>query len=85
LSQWVLAGNNANLTWNPAAQFVLGAPTDVLGDWGLNMADDYVWANIDHASTYSVGGLANVPVPGAMLLGILGIGVAAATRRIRRR
>jgi len=83
LSQWVLAGNNSNLTWNPAAQFVLGAPTDVLGDWGLDMVDNYVWANIDHASTYSMGGQPNVPAPGAVVLGILGVGVIAATRRFR--
>ena len=80
LSQWVLAGNDSNLTWNPAAQFVLGAPTDVLGDWGLNMADNYVWANIDHASTYSMGGEARVPEPAALISLVTGLALLGANR-----
>jgi probable HAF family extracellular repeat protein len=84
LGQWLLAGNPSNLTYNPLAEFVTGAPTAVLGDWGIDLAANYVWANVDHASTFGVVGSATVPVPGSMLLGLLGVGGLAVMRRFNR-
>lgn len=78
--EWLLAGNTSNIQDNPAAAFVMGDPTDVLGDWGLNMADNYVWANVDHASDF---GIAGVPEPGTMAL--LGLGAMGLLARRRRR
>jgi len=55
LNSWSLAGRYSNND-NTMGQFVIGAPTSTLGDWGIDMAGNYVWANIDHASTYSLAG-----------------------------
>jgi beta propeller repeat protein len=70
---WLLAGNASNLTDNSAAPdfqgFVPGWPTQVLGDWGLNMDENYVWANVDHASVFSISG---VPEPATLSLLALG-------------
>jgi len=78
-AQWLLAGRNANYD-DSTGQFVAGPPTDVPGDWGLDMAGDYVWANIDHASIFAIAG---VPEPTAMAL--LALGAAVLLRRRRRR
>lgn len=73
--QWVLAGAQSNL--GQGGSFVLGAPTDVLGDFGVDTEANLVWANIDHASTY---GVFSVPEPtGVTLL------VAASAGLMRRR
>jgi hypothetical protein len=50
---WVLAGDAANLTKNADANYVLGAPTSNLGDWGVDPNDNVVWANTDRASVYA--------------------------------
>jgi len=76
-TEWTLAGNPSNNAKNPLAEFVLGAPTDELGDWGLDMTGDYVWANIDHASVYAPAG---VPEPSTLTLLALG-GLAVLRRR----
>ena len=71
--EWLLAGNASNLADNSDdpdyTGFVLGEPTDVLGDWGVDFAHRVVWANLDHASAFSV---ASVPEPGAAVLGLTG-------------
>jgi hypothetical protein len=69
--EWVLAGEASNNVKN-GGQFVLGAPTDSLGDWGLDMTGNYAWANIDHASKYALVGFM-IPEPASLLLLILGI------------
>jgi len=76
---WGLAGRHSN-TNSASGSFVMGAPTSVLGDWGVDTINDRVWANIDHASSYVVGGI--VPEPGTSALLILG---AAAVLRRRAR
>jgi len=54
--RWVLAGDAGNTTKNPSAAFHLGAPTDALGDWGVDTEADYAWANVDHSSAYGMAG-----------------------------
>ncbi len=76
-AQWVLAGRNSNID-DSTGEFVAGLPTDVLGDWGLDMAGDYVWANIDHASAF---GIAGTPEPTAVALLALGSGLLLRRRR----
>ena len=80
--EWVLAGNEANWGKNPDAAFVLGAPTGNLGDWGVDPDGNTVWANIDHASTYSVLAVPAVPEPASLgLLTLAAAGALAARRR----
>ena len=69
-SQWLLAGRNSNID-QTTGQFVAGAPTGVLGDWGVDVAGDYVWANIDHASTYGVAGIPEPASAAVLLVGLL--------------
>jgi hypothetical protein len=82
---WRVAGNEGNLADNSADPdylgFVLGAPTDTLGDWGRNEAENYVWANVDHASAF---GMAGVPEPLALSLLAVGGAAVLAARRVRR-
>lgn len=81
---WRAAGNDGNLDDNRTDPdyegFVLGPPTDCLGDWGRNEADDYVWANVDHASVY---GTAGTPEPATLALLALGGAAVLAGRRSR--
>ena len=81
-SAWSLAGRSSNID-DSTGQFVAGVPTDVLGDWGVNTPGDYVWANIDHASTYGLAGDA-IPEQGTLLLLGLGLGVLSRRSRTRR-
>ena len=77
-SSWVLAGRASNLD-QTTGQFVPGPPTDVHGDWGLDMADKSLWANIDHASTYAAAG---VPEPATLsMLALAGLAVIRRKRR----
>ncbi|MFB3892803.1 MAG: choice-of-anchor tandem repeat NxxGxxAF-containing protein [Phycisphaerae bacterium] len=66
---WVLAGRQSNLDQTTGA-FVAGAPTAVLGDWGIDLGANYVWANVDHASTFAVAG---VPEPATLALAAMGV------------
>jgi hypothetical protein len=76
LDRWVLAGLASNINQS-SGQFVAGAPTDVLGDWGVHVEMDRVWANIDHASVYAI---ATIPEPATLALLALG-GLALIRRR----
>ncbi len=85
-SQWLLAGRNSNNT-QITGSFVLGTPTGILGDWGIDMGNNYVWANIDHASTYGMAGVPepSVPALSPSILGALALGlVALGAWRLRR-
>ncbi len=75
--EWLLAGPGSNNT--PGGEFVLGAPTENLGDYGVDTTNNFVWANIDHASTY---GLFAVPEPATM--GLLSLGAMALLRKRRK-
>jgi len=80
-STWILAGEASNNTQNGDGEFVLGAPTDVLGDWGLDIPNNYAWANIDHASEYALVGQ-QIPEPTTIaLLAIGGIGLIRRKRK----
>lgn len=70
-SQWADAGDGA---------FFTGAPQGGLGDFGVNLADNYVWANVDHASYWTI---AQIPEP--TTLALLTLAGAATLRRRRRR
>lgn len=74
--QWILAGAGSNNAFG--GDFVDGAPTGNVGDWGVDVDGNYVWANIDHASTYSVFG-----VPEPATLTILAFGGFALLRKRR--
>lgn len=66
---WHLAGRNSNLDQSTGADLGDSTPSTVLGDWGIDTEDNYVWANIDHASTYGMGGTTTgVPEPAGLLL-----------------
>jgi hypothetical protein len=52
----------------------------MLGDWGVDTAGSYVWANIDHASTYAV---ASIPEPGSAAMLVAGLAAAVIRRRRR--
>jgi len=54
-----------------------------LGSYGLNMADNYVWSNINHASDYGQGGV--TPVPGSVLMGAMGLGLVGWLKRRKSR
>ncbi len=51
-----------------------------LGYHGISLSGNYVWANINHASPYGVGGLM-VPEPSSALLAMLGIAAGLVHRR----
>ena len=66
-------GGTANFVgdraYNPATDFVLG-------DWGIDTANNQVWAVINHNSQFAV-----VPEPGSVGLLLFGLGALAARRR----
>ncbi len=76
---WALAGRTSNLDPD-SGRFVAGPPTDLLGDWGVDVERNRVWANIDHASTYAVGG-----VPEPTTLPLFALAALTTLRRRRRR
>ena len=55
-SQWLLAGRNSNNNQTTGSDQGDSTPTAVLGDWGIDMTNNYLWANIDHASTFAMAG-----------------------------
>jgi len=75
---WGLAGRNTN-TDQTSGEFVLGPPTGVKGDWGVDPACHFAWANVDHASTYTLSG-----TPEPATLALVALGAAAIVRRRRR-
>lgn len=75
--EWILAGGLSNNT--PGGEFVLGAPTGNLGDFGVDTEANLVWVNIDHASDYGVFAL---PEPAS--IAILSVGAIALIGRRKR-
>ncbi len=73
---WELAGAASNIGNGSMPPVTVGPATDLLGDYGVDPLGNYVWANVDHASTYGVGG---VPEPASLTL--LGLGALAVLRR----
>ena len=86
---WELWGRASNIDQS-MGEFVLGEPTDILGDWGINLGAYYIWANVDHASTFCIAGTPLVTddpdgvVPEPATLTMLALGGLAALRRKRR-
>ncbi len=76
---WVLAGRQSNIN-QMIGEFVAGAPTPQLGDWGIDIGGNYVWANVDHASTFAMAG---VPVPEPGTIALLSVGILGLIRRRR--
>lgn len=56
-------------TFDGTGEFFLGDPQGGLGDFGVNVDDNFAWINVDHASTWA---LAEVPEPATMSLLLLG-------------
>jgi|GEM_PF-2630862 len=56
---------------------------DLLGDFGWDVANDAVWAIVDHNSTFGGGGAAAVPEPSASVL-LMGLACGALLLRRRR-
>jgi len=62
--------------------FYAGAPTGVLGDYGVNTAGNYAWINVDHGSEWAL----SVPEPSTLGLLCMGAaGLLACVGRRRRR
>ncbi len=80
-TEWQLAGKWSN-TNASSGNFIEGPPTNVLGDWGVDIDHYMVWANVDHASTYAVAG---APEPATLSLLVLGGGLALIGRRRMRK
>ena len=57
--KWLLAGGDGKNN-STSGMFISGLPTDVPGDFGVHVDESQnlvlVWANIDKASQYSIGG-----------------------------
>jgi len=92
-TEWQLAWNGTNSTplpsnvpphltpGDPEHWFVLGPPTGYgLGYHGVDPMGNYVWANVDHASTWGLGGHWPEPTSAALV----GLGLAVLARRRRR-
>ena len=82
-NMWIEAGEASNNTPN-GGQFVLGGPTTNLGDWGLDIENNFAWANIDHASEYALVGLSLTAVPEPTSTALLALGGLAVMMRRRR-
>jgi hypothetical protein len=68
--------------------FYTGTPQGGLGDYGVDLDDNYVWVNVNHASTWGLFGLLNpgvpIPEPGTVAaLGLATLSVSLLRRRSR--
>ena len=63
---------------------MLGGPTTNLGDWGLDIDNNFAWANIDHASEYALVGLSLNAVPEPTSTALLALGGLAVMMRRKR-
>ena len=54
-----------------------------LGYYGVDTADDYVWAVLDHNSEFTIGEIQGVPEPSSALVVALACGCALQMRRRR--
>ena len=58
----------------------IGAPVFQLGNYGVDAANEYVWAVLDVPGDFAVG----VPEPASLLLAAAGVGLLVLRRRFRR-
>ncbi|MCF7855789.1 MAG: C39 family peptidase [Candidatus Pacebacteria bacterium] len=63
-SQWLAAASGI---------FYSGSPQGGLGDYGVNLADNYAWVNIDHASDWILASVTGIiPEPSTLVLALIG-------------
>ena len=56
-------------TFDGIGKAILGAPQGGLGAFGVDVANDYAWINVDHASEWALAQVTNlIPEPSSLAL-----------------